>query len=179
MEGCHPAYLTYMQSTSWETMGWKKHKLESRLQGEISRTSDMQMTPPLWQKVKRNKKPLDESETREWKSWLKAQHSSRLFENFITHVCFCIILEAYWCFDLIRFFFVIFSSFMAVLSTYLLGHSILLHIQLFSIMESKGLTVWSNLWNIKKISKSGNIFIAAERYSTDNFKSSCANHNSW
>ena len=33
---CHPAYLTYMQSTSWETLGWKKHKLESRLPGEIS-----------------------------------------------------------------------------------------------------------------------------------------------
>ena len=48
---CHPAYLTYMQSTSWETLGWKKHKLESRLLGEIS---DMQMTPPLWQKMKRN-----------------------------------------------------------------------------------------------------------------------------
>ena len=51
---CHPAYLTYMQSTSWETLGCKKHKLESRLPGEISITSDMQMTPPLWQKVKRN-----------------------------------------------------------------------------------------------------------------------------
>ena len=51
---CHPAYLTYMQSTSWETLDWKKHKLESRLPGEISITSDMQMTPPLWQKVKRN-----------------------------------------------------------------------------------------------------------------------------
>ena len=50
---CHPAYLTYMQSTSWETLGWKKHKLESRLPGEISITSDMQMTP-LWQKVNRN-----------------------------------------------------------------------------------------------------------------------------
>ena len=46
---CHPAYLTYMQSTSWETLGWKKHKLESRLPGEISITSDMQMTPLLWQ----------------------------------------------------------------------------------------------------------------------------------
>ena len=44
---CHPAYLTYMQCTSWETLGWKKHKLESRLLGEISITSDMQMTPPL------------------------------------------------------------------------------------------------------------------------------------
>ena len=49
---CHPAYLTSVQSTSWETLGWKKHKLESRLPGEISVTSDMQMTPPLWQKVK-------------------------------------------------------------------------------------------------------------------------------
>ena len=49
---CHPAYLTYMQSTSWETLGWNKHKLESRLLEEISITSDMQMTPPLWQKVK-------------------------------------------------------------------------------------------------------------------------------
>ena len=51
---CHPAYLTYMRSTSWEMMGWIKHKLESRFPGEISITSDMQMTPPLWQKVKRN-----------------------------------------------------------------------------------------------------------------------------
>ena len=44
---CHPAYLTYMQSTSREMLGWMKHKLESRLPGEISITSDMQMTPPL------------------------------------------------------------------------------------------------------------------------------------
>ena len=51
---CHPAYLTYMQSTAWETLGWKKHKLESRLPGEISITCDKKMTPPLWQKVKRN-----------------------------------------------------------------------------------------------------------------------------
>ena len=50
----HPAYLTYMQSTSRDTLGWKKHKLESRLLGEISITSDMQMTPLLWQKVKKN-----------------------------------------------------------------------------------------------------------------------------
>ena len=50
----HPAYLTYMQSTSWEMLGWMKHKLESRLLGEISITSDMQMTPPLWQKAKNN-----------------------------------------------------------------------------------------------------------------------------
>ena len=60
---CHPAYLTYMHSTSCEMSdGWMKHKLESRLPGEISITSDMQMTPTLWQKVKGNKKPPDESE---------------------------------------------------------------------------------------------------------------------
>ena len=51
---CHPAYLTYMQSTSCEMLGWMNHKLESRFLGEISITSDMQMTPPLWQKVKKN-----------------------------------------------------------------------------------------------------------------------------
>ena len=53
---CHPAYLTYIQNTSCKMLGWMKHKLESRLPGEISITSDMQMTPPLWQKVNRNKK---------------------------------------------------------------------------------------------------------------------------
>ena len=51
---CHPAYLTYMQSTSCEMLDWMKHKLESRLPGEILITSDMQMTPPLWHKAKRN-----------------------------------------------------------------------------------------------------------------------------
>ena len=59
---CHPAYLTYMQSTSMP--GWMKHKLESRLLGEISITSDdrLQMTPPLRQKGRGTKEPLDESE---------------------------------------------------------------------------------------------------------------------
>ena len=51
---CHPAYLPYMQSISCEMPGWMKHKLESRLPGEISITSDTQMTPPLWRKVKKN-----------------------------------------------------------------------------------------------------------------------------
>ena len=52
---CHPAYLTFTKkSTSFEMPGWMKHKLESRLSGEISITSDMQVTPPLWQKEKRN-----------------------------------------------------------------------------------------------------------------------------
>ena len=55
---CQPAYLTYMQSTSCKMLGWMKHKLESRLLGEISITSDMQMTPPLWQKVKKKLKSL-------------------------------------------------------------------------------------------------------------------------
>ena len=59
---CHSAYLTYMQSTSCEMPGWMKHKLESRLQGEISITSDTQMTLPLWQKVRKN-------ETCSWRKW--------------------------------------------------------------------------------------------------------------
>ena len=51
---CHPAYLTYMQGTSYEMLGWMNHKPESRLPGEISAASDMQMIPLQWQKVKRN-----------------------------------------------------------------------------------------------------------------------------
>ena len=67
---CHPAYLTYMQSTSCvQTTSWMKHKLEWRFPGEISITSDMQMTPPYGRKW-RTKEPLDESE-REWKVGLK------------------------------------------------------------------------------------------------------------
>ena len=64
---CHPAYFTYMQSTSCEIPGWMKHKLESRFPGEISITLDMEMTPPLWQKVEELKSLLmkvkEESET--------------------------------------------------------------------------------------------------------------------
>ena len=51
---CHPAYLTYVQSTSCKMLDWIKHKQESRLLGEISITSDMPMTAPLWQKAKKN-----------------------------------------------------------------------------------------------------------------------------
>ena len=51
---CHLVYLTYLKSTSCEMPDWIKHKLESRLQGEISITSDIQMTPHLWQKAKKN-----------------------------------------------------------------------------------------------------------------------------
>ena len=55
---CHLAYLTYLKSTSCEMLGWMKHKLESRLPGEISITSDMQMIPPLWQKSEEELKSL-------------------------------------------------------------------------------------------------------------------------
>ena len=51
---CNPAYLNYMQNMSWEMLGWMKHKLGSRLLGEVSIASEMQMTPPLWQKAKKN-----------------------------------------------------------------------------------------------------------------------------
>ena len=59
---CHPTYLTYLQSTSCEMLGYMKHKLELRLPGEISVTSDMQMTSFLWQKAK-TKEPPDESKS--------------------------------------------------------------------------------------------------------------------
>ena len=60
---CHPAYLSYMQSTSCEMPGWMNHKLESRRPGEISAASNMQMTPPLWQKRQREtEEPPDESD---------------------------------------------------------------------------------------------------------------------
>ena len=55
---CHSAYLTSMQNTSCKMPGWMEHKLESRFPGEISITSDIQMTPPLWQKAKRNQRDL-------------------------------------------------------------------------------------------------------------------------
>ena len=61
---CHSAYFTYMQSTSWEMLGWKKHKLESRLSGEISITS-LRWHHPYGRKWRRTKEPLDESERRE------------------------------------------------------------------------------------------------------------------
>ena len=56
---CHAAYLTYMQSTSCKILGWMKHKLESRLPGEISITSDIQIVPLF---MTENEEPLDESE---------------------------------------------------------------------------------------------------------------------
>ena len=60
---------------SCKMSGWMKHKLESRLPGEISITSDMQMTPPFGRKQRRTKQPLDENEREERKRRLKTQHS--------------------------------------------------------------------------------------------------------
>ena len=82
---CNPAYLTYMQSTSWEMLVWMKHKLESRLPGEISVTSNMQMTPPLCRKWRGTKEPLDKGERGEWKSWLKTQYSKNKDHGIQSH----------------------------------------------------------------------------------------------
>ena len=72
---CHPAYLMCMQSTSCEMLSWIKHKLESRLLGETSMTSDRQMTPHCGRKWIGTEEPLYGSETGEWKNWLKTQYS--------------------------------------------------------------------------------------------------------
>ena len=70
-EYCHPAYLTYMQSTSCEMLGWIKHRLESRLPGEITITSDMQMTPTLRQKAEELKSLLMKMKAESEKAGLK------------------------------------------------------------------------------------------------------------
>ena len=72
---CHPACLTYMQSSQWETLGWMKHKLESRLPGEMLIPQICRWHHCYGRKWRRTKEPLDESERRERKSWLRAQHS--------------------------------------------------------------------------------------------------------
>ena len=69
---CHPDYLTYMQSISWEMLDWMKHKLESRLLGEISITSDMQMMPHSWKKSEEElKSPLMKVKEESEKNGLK------------------------------------------------------------------------------------------------------------
>ena len=68
---CNPVYLTYMQSTSCEMLGWMKHKLESRLLGEISVTSDMQMTPPLWQNIENYDRLYFLGLQSHWRWWLQ------------------------------------------------------------------------------------------------------------
>ena len=71
---CHPAYLTYMQSTLWEMLGWKKHKLESTIAGRnINNLRYADDTTLMAENEELE--PLDESERGEWKSWLKIHHS--------------------------------------------------------------------------------------------------------
>ena len=83
---CHLAYLTYMQSTSWEMLDWKKHKLESRLPGEISITSDRQMHHPYGRNWRGTKEPPDEGERGEWKSWPETQHSKNFSTIFLDSI---------------------------------------------------------------------------------------------
>ena len=71
---CHPAYLTYMQSTSCEMPGWMKHKLESRLLREIPVTSDMQMTPLMAESEEELKSLLMKVKEESGKVGLKTQH---------------------------------------------------------------------------------------------------------
>ena len=71
---CHPAYLTYMQSTSWQMLGWRKYKLESRLPGEINNLRYADDTT-LMAESEEKLKILLMKVRGEWKSWLKAQHS--------------------------------------------------------------------------------------------------------
>ena len=68
---CYLAYLTYMYNTSCEMLGWMKHKLESRWLGEITITSDMQMTPPLWQESEELKSLLMKVKEESEKAGLK------------------------------------------------------------------------------------------------------------
>ena len=72
---CHPVYSNYMKSTSCKMSGWMKHKLESGLLGKMSITSDMQMTPPLWQKAKRNYSASMQVKEESEKNRLKTQQS--------------------------------------------------------------------------------------------------------
>ena len=81
---CNSAYLTYMQSTSWEMLNWMEHKLESRLPGEKSITQICRWHHPYGRKRRRTKEPLDESEI-EWKSWLKTQHSEKQDHGIWSH----------------------------------------------------------------------------------------------
>ena len=74
LQGCILSPCLFNVYASCKMLGRMKHKLESRFLGKII-TSDRQMTPPLWQKSKKTKEPLDESERGEFKSWLKTQHS--------------------------------------------------------------------------------------------------------
>ena len=82
---CHPAYLTYMQSTSWETLDWKKYSWNQDARRNINNLRYTDDTTLLAESEKELKKPLDESERREWKSWLKAQHSENKDHGIWSH----------------------------------------------------------------------------------------------
>ena len=82
---CHAVYLTYMQSTSFEMLGWMSHKLESRLPGEISRISIIRWHHPYGNKWRGTEEPLRESERGEWKSRLKTQHSKNKDHGIRSH----------------------------------------------------------------------------------------------
>ena len=71
---CHTVYLTFMKSTSCEILGLMNHKLESRLLGELSITSDMQIYCLYGRKWRGSKDPFDEAKRVEWKSWPKTQY---------------------------------------------------------------------------------------------------------
>ena len=72
---CHPAYLTSMQSTSWETLGWMNTSWNQDCCEKYQQPQICRWHHSYGRKWRETKKPLDESERREWKSWLKAQHS--------------------------------------------------------------------------------------------------------
>ena len=82
---CHPACLTYMQSTSWEILGWMKHKLESRLPGEIQQSQICRWYHFNGRKPRGTKEPLDEGERGEWKSWLKTQRLKNKYHGIWSH----------------------------------------------------------------------------------------------
>ena len=77
IKGCivPPAYLTYMQSTSWEMLGWMKHSWKEDCREKYQYPQICRRHHPYGKKQIRTKEPLDDSEREEWKSWLKAQHS--------------------------------------------------------------------------------------------------------
>ena len=81
---CHPAYLTYMQSASWEMPGWMNHKLESRLQEKYQQPHICRYHSN-GRKQRRTKKHLGKSERGQWKSWLKTQHSERQGHGICSH----------------------------------------------------------------------------------------------
>ena len=82
-QGCilSPSLFNVYASTSCELPEEMKNKLDSRLPGETSITSDMQMIPPLWQKLKRNQR----ASWWKWKSWLKTQHSKNEYQGIWSH----------------------------------------------------------------------------------------------